>query len=82
MEPVYNYKDLHDSVINLGEMAAKASRAIQTVGEMMYRYCLNDVIATSKCYLYALPNNKRKSLGLPLKRPRAYKKSKRNESRR
>lgn len=25
MEPVYNYKDLHDSVINLGEMAAKAS---------------------------------------------------------
>ena len=81
MGKIHCYKDLCSSLAALGEMGKSASRAMQDFGNAFYLYCKNDVIATGKIALYALPNNKRKMCGIPLKRSRSYNRAKKNERR-
>lgn len=81
MSEIASVKVLSRTFTRLGVMAQDAAKAITNFGEAIVAYCENDVKATYQCYLWSLPNNERRRMGLALKRPRAIQKAKRNERR-
>ena len=74
MGAMENLKDLTKCINVFG-----AANAIATLGESFADYIENDVKYTHWLYVYSLPNNEKKRVGLPMYRSKAYEKARRNE---
>ena len=81
MGAMENLKDLTKCINDFGEKVRVAANAIATLGESFADYIENDVKSTHWLYVYSLPNNEKKRVGLPMYRSKAYEKARRNERR-
>lgn len=74
-----NLKYLTKCINEFGEKTRVAANAIATLGESFASYIENDVKATHWLYIDTLPNNKRKMMGLPMRRSKALRKIKKKK---
>lgn len=63
------------TVFGVARDSANSLRDAILMANETVRYCVNDINILFDAYLWALPNNQRKRMGLPLKRHQALKRS-------